>query len=117
MNDINKATSSREIEDIMFAHAADQRRDGETSEQAFARLVADGDEEITKALAALDQVRAAPTAKHGRVAKRCAEQLDRHVEAERRDGESIEQTYARLADNPSPTFADLYFHLRDLRGG
>lgn len=102
------AITPHQLNAAMLAIARIEKRDGETPERAFVRLlVEDQDSRMTSLNAACDALRHNDQARQATVAeliKSAEADLDEHVRASARRGEGAAAAYARLLDERDSTF-------------
>ena len=112
--------TSTEMEAALMAFADGQARDGETSAQAFVRLLSDNDPTADALAKALDALRTAEQQAHSpelrdAVVKRAEGELDQFVKHHQRSGEDTPHAYARLANDNG--FLAVYERLTKARNG
>lgn len=112
-------TTAEQLTDALLALGAARKRQDESTEQAFARLIRENDPDATTLAKAADALYVAEqqgsaerrTAK-ARLHASATDLLDEHVAKHRRPDESMAQATARLARDSKPTFVAIWNQLR-----
>ena len=103
-----------ELEIAMVTLGDLHKRDGEDAAACFARLVAERNADVETLAKAIDTVRAAkPQRSFTKALAQTNGLLDRHVELNKRDGESTAAAFARLSRDAD--FQKLYERLRSVQ--